>query len=784
VLCGERAQALEVYRDARRTLVAEFGVEPASELRSLQARILAGGPGTDPAPTPHDHSAPQQLPATVGHFTGRDAEIKALRELTDSGAGSAGGPVIVVVCGTAGVGKTALALQWAHQVGHDFPDGRLYVDLRGYDDGDRVPAADALAAFLRALGVAGQDIPADAGERAAMYRSLLSGRRVLVVLDNAGDPEHIRPLLAGSDTAVTLVTSRDALAGLVSRNGAQRLEIGLLPHADAVELLRALAADRVDSEPEAAAELAARCCRLPLALRIAAELVASRPDVSLAALVEEMADEPRRLDLLGAGGDVGTAVRSVFSWSCRHLDPAAAQAFRLIGLHPGSDLDAHAAAALIGVDAGPARTLLDELTRAHLIHPVGSDHVGMHDLLRAYARELARSEAGEHRQAAISRLLDHYLRTATAAMDTLYPTEATRRPALPRTEGILAPVDSPDAARRWLDRERATMVDIAAHAADHGHPGHATALAFTVERHLQLGLHLDQATALHGHALRAARAIGDRSAEATALTHLGFVAWLQNRFEAAAELQQQALALFEALGDWHGRSRSLHRLALVERKTGRFPQAIAHATRVLDLCRENENRLGQARALLALGVIERERGRDAPAAGHQHRAVALFEELGDPIGRSAAVKELGIIELNAGRLEPAAEHFRQAERLCVETGNASGQAEAMSQLGMVRLGLGDCVSAAAAQERALAVFRRIADRHGESEALARLARVDMAAGRYLRAVEHGEAALEVARRIGARPLEAAILRDLAEAHAALGEIVAECEHRPRFGRCI
>lgn len=264
--------------------------------------------------------------------------------------------------------KTALAVHWAHQVTGQFPDGQLYVDLRGYDPDHPVPATDALAWFLWALGVPHLDIPAEAAARAALYRSLLAGRRMLVVLDNARSVDQVRPLLPGASPCAVVVTSRDALAGLVARDGAARLDLDLLPLPDAVGLLDTLIGARVAADPGAAEELAERCCRLPLALRVATELAVVRPGAPLAQLVAELADQRRLLDLLDAGGDPRTGVRAVFSWSYRHLDGAAARAFRLLGLHPGPDLDCYAAAALCDTTAEEARYLLDLLTRSHLTH--------------------------------------------------------------------------------------------------------------------------------------------------------------------------------------------------------------------------------------------------------------------------------------------------------------------------------------------------------------------------------------------------------------------------------
>ena len=323
-------------------------------------------------------------------------------------------------------------MYWAHRVADRFPDGQLYVNLRGYDPDRPVTAGDALARFLRALGVPGQDIPPEADERAARYRSLLSGRRALVVLDNAGSVEQVRPLLPGTPSCTVVVTSRDSLAGLVAREGAQRLDLDLLAREDTFGLLRTLIGHRVDAEPSAAEALAEYCCQLPLALRVAAELAIARPACSLAELADELADQQRRLDMLDAVGDPRTAVRGVFSWSCGYLDGGTARAFGLMGLHPGADLDCYAMAALVGIGLERAASALDVLTRAHLIQRAGPSRYAMHDLLRAYARELAVARVPEQeRYAALTRLFDYYASTSASAMDTTFPAERHRRQRIP-----------------------------------------------------------------------------------------------------------------------------------------------------------------------------------------------------------------------------------------------------------------------------------------------------------------------------------------------------------------
>jgi len=544
---GRQAEALNAFAAARRVLVGELGIEPGPQLRTLHARVLAADPALDvvaAATTARSAAAPgrpapAQLPADVAAFTGRAGELAALDRLLAAPAETAG--AILVLSGTAGVGKTALAVRWSRRAAGAFPDGQLYVNLRGYDPGQPVPPGDALAGFLRALGLAGQDIPPETDERAAAYRSLLDGRRMLVVLDNAASVDQVRPLLPGCPSCLVVVTSRDSLAGLVARHGAGRLDLDMLPLPDALALLRTLIGGRVDAEPEAAAALAKQCARLPLALRVAAELAAASPDSALAGLAGELASEQRRLDLLDAGGDERTAVRGVFSWSYRHLPATAARAFRLLGLHPGPDFDAYAVAALTGASATQASDVLALLARAHLVHPAGAGRHGMHDLLRAYASHLTEAEDSAEdsaENAAVARLFDYYLAAAVGAMDALVPAERHYRPILPRTTELAVPeLATPAQGRAWLDAERPVLVAVAAQ----GPPGNVTRLAATLFRYLETGGHYADAMTIHGRARDAARLLGDRAAEATALTNLGIICWRQGRYQQAIDQSRRRL---------------------------------------------------------------------------------------------------------------------------------------------------------------------------------------------------------------------------------------------------
>jgi DNA-binding SARP family transcriptional activator/Tfp pilus assembly protein PilF len=759
--CGRQAEALTVYQRARDVLVTELGVEPGPSLQDLHQRILSADPAlavTESARPPEaepQRVTPQELPSAVPGFTGRSAELMALGGLLDRSGQAPGAVVISAIGGTAGVGKTALAVHWAHNVVDRFPDGQLYVNLRGYDPGQPVSASDALAGLLRSLGVPGQDIPPEDDERAARYRSLLAGKRMLVVLDNAGSAGQVRPLLPGTGPCVVVVTSRDALAGLVARDGAARLDLDVLPMEDAVALLRALIGTRAAAEPGAAAELASQCCRLPLALRVAAELTAARPAVPLAGLVSELADLRTRLNLLESGEDPSTQMRVVFSWSYRHLDADAARAFRLIGLHPGPDLEPYAAAALTGASVPQTGRALAALARAHLIQPAGPDRYGMHDLLRAYARELAgRLDGQDEQRAALTRLFDHYLHTAATAVDILYPAEHHRRPRLPESTCPAPSLAGPAAAREWLAAERAGLVMVARHAAAYGWPGHATRLAATVSHHLQQNGHFLEALAIYGHVLGAARRTGDRAAEATALTQIGVFHWEQSRLQQASDHYRQALTLFREEGDRAGEAEALAGLGASETGLGRYEQAARYQQEAATIYQDLGDRAGEARTIGNLGRTRLRQGRYHEVAGHYRQSLELFREIGNRDGEAIALGRLGTLDLHLGRYQHAAGYLKRALALLREIGNKSSGAETLVWLGEAYLRLGRYEEAAANFEQALATFREIGDPAQEADALNGLGEVLLRTGDAGKARAHHAAALRLTSEIGA-PLEQA-----------------------------
>ncbi len=779
--CGRQVDALEHFRQMRLRLAQELGIDPSPSLQRLYEQILTADPAlTAPAVTRSarlsaDPRLPAQLPADVDVFTGRTRELAELDRLLIAPAGQAAaerGPAAVVisaVSGTAGVGKTALALRWAHRVRGGFPDGQLYVNLRGYDPDQPLSAADVLAGFLRALGVAGAEIPPEVEERAALYRSLLDGRQMLIVLDNAATVEQVRPLLPGTPTALVVVTSRDSLVGLVARHGARRLDLDLLPPEDAAALLGALIGERVEAEPDAAATLAEQCARLPLALRVAAEIAATRPTISLAHLVGELGDEQRRLELLDAGGDPRTAVRAVFSWSYQHLPTGAARAFRLLGLHPGPDLDPYAAAALTHTGLDQARHLLDLLARAHLMQPASPDRHGMHDLLRAYATHLATLEDSEQdRRAALTRLFDHYLATARAATDTLVPAEQHRWPRIAPPGTPTPPVADPTAARAWLDTERVTLTTVCAHTAAQGWSEYTTAMASTLFRYLELGGHYPEAVAIHTHAYHAAHRNGDQAGEATALDNLGAVYRWQGSYQQALEHHQQALALFRDSADRGGEARALRNLGLAYWNQGSYQQAVEHHQQALVIARELGDRGGEAWTLTTLGFAYRRQGRYPQALEHHLQALVIAREIGDQAAQAYTLTSLGLVHCRMGRYQQALEHHQQALIIARKLGDRGGEAYVLANLGIVHCRMGRYPQALEHHQQALVIGREIGDQATEAYALDDLGDVHQLQGSYQQALEYHQQAVTRCREIGERSGETKALNGTGETYQAIG----------------
>lgn len=752
-------------------------------------------------------AVPRELPADVSAFTGRAAELAELNRLLVDVGRETKAVVLSAVAGMAGVGKTALAVHWGRAADSAFPDGCLYIDLRGYAPEEPVDPGDALARFLRTLGMNGVDIPYDLAERAARYRSLLDGRRMLIVLDNARDTEQARPLLPGSASCFVIVTSRDRLSGLVSRHGAHRIDLDPFSPEEATALLRALVGLRVDKEPVAASELITYCANLPLALRIAADSAISRSAVTLADLADELADEQRRLEFLRAGDDPRTAVRAVFSWSYKHLTADTARMFRLLGLHPGTEITVAAAAALAGVGATEASRVLDTLLNAHLVEVAPPHGFRMHDLLRSCAGERATAEETEpDRRAAVTRLLDYYLHTAASAVHLLYPHEGRLRSA---DAGLVVLADEA-VARRWLAAEHANLADVTVHAARNGWPGHAIRLSAVLHRHLYTAADFTTAQTMHEHALAAARQhgddsdqaralhdlgstfasvakydqaadlleraltlhrqAGDREREARALSNLGTTYWRSARYEHATVLLRRAVDLYHEINDPPGEVRALFNLGATFWRSGYYQQSAEQYRQALALCDRLAIREGRVLALCGFGAVNWHQGRYEQAVDVASQACALAMEIGDRFGESIARTVLGAVYGRTGAYRPAVEHLDQSVALWRTSGDRDGLASALSTFGDVHHLAGEHEQAATCQREALRLFRACGDRTGLAMAWNGLGEIACASEAPTRALRAHEQAQNYADEVGDRVQLARALRGAGHAQRLLGDL--------------
>ncbi|HET6212869.1 MAG TPA: tetratricopeptide repeat protein [Micromonosporaceae bacterium] len=762
---GRRADALAAYQTARRFLADELGIDPGEELQHQHATVLTGR--SQPAgrqPAPMLPPVPRQLPPDARDFTGRAAELARLDALlVDAGRGSAGAVVISAIAGTAGVGKTALAVRWARRIADRFPDGQLWVNLRGYGPTPAMTAEQALTVLLRALGTPDTQIPRALDDLTGLYRSLVDGRRLLLVLDNANSPEQVRPLLPGAPGCLVVITSRDDLAGLVARDGAVRLRLDLLTQRESVALLRRLLGRQgIEAGPAALTSLAELCARLPLALRIAADRVAIS-GAAVPEVVKELA-AGQRLDAFTAGGDPYTAVRAVFSWSYQALTPAAAGMFRLLGLIPGPDWDIYAATALRNCPLPEAEHLLGVLSRAHLVER-RAGRFAMHDLLRAYAAERAEHDAD--REPAYQRLCDWYVHTARVAADLLAPHDRGRRPV--PDPGTAAPsLADPASATAWLDAERENLVAIAGHPTTDGVSTCAPHLAGILHRYLTVGAHHIDALTIYRHALHAADATGDNLGKAVALSGLGTVYWLVGEFPKALDQYESALAIRRAIGDQIGEAQALGNLGIITARLGLKNEAFDYYQLALAIRRDIGDRVGEANVLGNLGIIYCDWAQYQQAYDHYQRALVIARDIKDPVIEAAALSNLGEIHRRWGQYDDAVELYRQALVLAQEIGDRAVEAETLKDLGTAHLRCGRYKPASEHYRRALALAREIGDRSCEAAALCGIASVHLPLTRYAEAFNHYQQALVLAREIGYRAVEIPTLNGLGAASSATG----------------
>ncbi|MEV6927243.1 BTAD domain-containing putative transcriptional regulator [Dactylosporangium sp. NPDC051485] len=677
---GRRADALGVFRDVRRRLVDDLGVEPGPELQLLHRHALEAGPAAAPSrssslsPSPARSRVPAQLPLGAAGFVGREAELAALDRARE----------LVVVTGTAGVGKSALAVHWAREVQDRYPDGRLFADLRGFAPDLAVDPADALLRFLVALGVPEDRVPHGVEARAAQYRSVLHGRRVLVVLDNARDVEQVRPLLPGSAGCLAVVTSRDRLTGLVAVEGAHAVALDALGEPEAAGLLAArLGADRVARHRDAVARIVRRCAGLPLALAVVAATSAVQPGLSLDAIAADV--DRGSLDAFGSN-DPRADLRSVFSWSYATLSPGAAELFALLGLHPGPDVSVAAAASLAGCDLPEAQRLLLELAAAQLLGQHGPGRFAAHDLLRAYAAELV-AGLGPEVKAAQARLLGHYLHTAHAAALHLDPNRAPiPMPALP--DGVTGPEPAdPDEALAWFAAEHGTLVALV--------PAAGWRLAWAMSTYLRRGGHGRTWIAVAEAAARAAT-------EPVGIANAAFqVAMAHFRYGDPAEVGP-ALAIaerqFRALDDAYGLAGTSQLQGLRHEREGDLEAAYDCAERSLVFYQRAGHLAGQGRALAAMAWYQARQGNLRPGLEQARAALVLAEASQDRTSAANLWDSIGFIHLRLDELVPAETAYRRSIALYRELSDRYNVVEPLFGLGNTHRARGDT-------QRALAAWR-------------------------------------------------------------------------------
>ncbi len=647
---------------------------------------------------------PRQLSAGTRHFAGRNAELAELDGVLRE-ADQAGATAVIVITGTGGVGKTALALHWAHRVARRYPDGQLHVNLRGYDpSGTPVTPADCLRGLLDGLGVPREQIPDSLEARAGLYRSMLAGLRMLVLLDNAFDADQVRPLLPGSDGCLVLVTSRSALAGLVATESAHPVPLGLLGDDDAEALLAArLGPTRTGADPAAVTLLVRLCGGLPLALAITAARAAAQPTLPLSALADELTDEQHRLDALDTG-DQMTNLRAAFSWSCRQLSDPAARMFSLLGGHPGPDISVAAAASMVGLPSPQARRALGELVSASLLAEHAAGRYVLHDLLRAYAAEQRpATEPGSERRSAQARLVDHYLHTAYMGALLLAP---IGHPIIldPAPLGVIPErLADRNRALAWFRTELAVLLAVAELAAACGLDKQAWQLPWTLRSFLD------------GQGL-----------------------WQD--WDAVNKI---ALAAAERLQDHNGLGWTHHRMAQVSSLSGAIDDGIAHNMEALSQFRLAGNIAGQGSACLGLCIAAGRQGNHQGALEHGERALALFRTAGDRIGEAFMLHLVGLELGQLGNAELGREHCMQAVELYGELDDLGGLADAWHSLGTLHKQLGEYADAIACFHQSLMLSAKLGDRWAQAYCLIYVGDTHDAAGDLLAARETWQQAIDM-----------------------------------------
>jgi DNA-binding SARP family transcriptional activator len=744
---GRQVDALAGYQRLQRLLDEELGLEPGRPVQALHQQILRADPDLDlrePAQRATvNRPVPRQLPAGIADFTGRTSQLNDLDGLHAEGGSRPAAVRLTAIVGVGGIGKTSLAVHWAHRVAGSFPDGQLFADLRGYATTPPRSPMDVLGQFLRALGVPPDQVPVETDEAAALYRSLLVDKSVLIVLDNASSPQQVRPLLPGSTSCLVVVTSRDQLTGLVAHDGAGRLSLDPLQPAEARALLAdVLGTERVGAEPDSSTELAQLCGHLPLALRIAAANLADQPDRRIADLVSELRQKDR-LEVMAIDGDAEVSLADTFDLSYNRLDDAERRLFRMASLVPGPDFSVPAAAALAGIPLEEATRILHRLASGHLVERRLSGRYTFHDLLRLHATHRSAVEDGEvERRTATSRLLGWYLHTASEAVGAELPRVVRLLEAVEPVPPVQS-FDDPGTAAAWLDTERACLLAAVQCTADQDLDPPAWYFADVLRSFYFFHRYPSDWLTVARLGVGSARARGHRRGQAAAELSLAYACRYASDYSGAQEYAASAAELCREV-DWPaGEGLALNVLAGVHFEQGRYRAGIELQDRVIAIDnavgdRESlaVHRMNIALAYLSLGQLR-------SAAEHLERTIELTPESASPQRRSAAQSNLAIIYRWLGRLDLSKKYSEDALALQIATRYDSALFVTYSNLATLHNLLGNQAEALAHTATVARMAGDLKNRRVDGSAFALRAETALHLGRYDDAVTYAREAVDI-----------------------------------------
>lgn len=787
---GRQAEALEEFAKVREFLVDELGIGPGDALTDLHQAILRNSPELAAPPQPAGPAAapftpegsPSTLPYDLRDFTGREEEVRQLLDFVEDAPGT--GPLIVAIDGMGGSGKTSLAVRAAHQLSDRYPDAQLHIDLRGFTPSEQPLSAGAAAeALLRMLGAPGERIPDDAEGRIALWRRTMSSRRMILLLDNAVDESQVRPLLSSPTQTLVLVTSR---ALLVDLDAAHTVSLGVMPPHDSVALVEGvLGSARARAEREAVAQLAELCGHLPLALRIAAARLRKRPRWTVRYLVDRLRDDAHRLAELNSGE---RSVEVTLRLSYEGLSAETREAFRLLGQHPGAEIEVYAAGALLDKRARDAEDVLEYLLDMHLLQQHETGRYTFHDLVRSFAQNLSRGSGGPAPEAgeggtgdeeaahAVRRLLDFALSATDAACDLLFPGRARIVRPEHRSAAELPPLSTPEQARDWLEREQDSLLAAVSLAYRWELDSHVGLLAANVVFPLDLRGRLEEFRELCRTAVTASRRLGDPALLRLSLSNLAIACWKLGRFEEGITMSEEAFGLAVSLADRRGEAKDTGVLGLLLSALGRYAEALPRLERSIAIKRELGAERAEAESLTNLSNLYAEWGRFPEAVEAAARAVTLSRSIGAVDKEVEGLADLAVARLGLGEVDEAADLLSRARKLAVDVMSPADMCLLLALSADAADRLGETAQATQWAESALQLGDLSGAPMREAAVGNIVGRLQARRGRHALALELHQQAHHAASGVGYRVEEARALAGMARALDHLGEHEAARVH--------